>query len=105
MYKAVGLNAVDVDAVTPVHVGPGCVRRDLPSREGLRLWIVDMEPGAQWPHVDNHDLPGEDVFVSSGVLIEGADQYEAGTFIYFDAHSSHQPRTDVGVRLFGINLR
>lgn len=101
--EAIGLNAVAVSGVGRVEVGPGCFRRDLPSRAGMRLWVVEMDPGAQWPRVDRHGEGGEDVFVVSGALIEGERRFEAGTFIHFDAHSSHRPRTDAGVVLFGVN--
>lgn len=95
--------SVCVDQAARVEVGPGCYRKDLPSRNGLRLWIVEMDPGAEWPHVDYHANGGEDVFVAKGVLIEGDIRHEAGTFLQFAPHSSHRPRTDVGVQLFGIN--
>lgn len=105
MVEAVGLNAIAVDKLARVEVGPGCYRRDLPSREGVRIWVVEMDPGAEWPHVDHHDHLGEDVYVSEGAMIEGERRFEAGTFLHFDANSSHRPRTDVGARLFGFNLR
>ena len=102
--RAATLSAVAVDSVAPIEVGPGCWRRDLPSREGLRLWIVDMAPGAQWPHVDQHDGGGEDVLVVNGELIEGDARHGPGTYLNFAPDSAHQPRTETGVRLFGINL-
>jgi hypothetical protein len=97
-------SAVDIDSVTPLEIGEGCYRRDLPSRNGVRIWIVDMEPGAEWPHVDLHDQSGEDVFVFSGELIEGERRLGAGSFLAFSPFSKHRPRTETGVRLFGINL-
>jgi hypothetical protein len=60
---------VDVDAAPEIQVGPGCVRRDLPSRNGVRIWIAD------------------------------------GSFVQFEPHSRHRPRTLTGVRLFGFNLK
>jgi hypothetical protein len=98
------LTSVDVDLTSPVKVGEGCYRRDLPSRNGVRVWIVDIEPGAQWPHVDQHDTFGEDVFVVSGELIEGEEVFSPGTFLAFEPHSKHRPRTTTGVRLFGFNV-
>jgi anti-sigma factor ChrR (cupin superfamily) len=100
-----GLVAVDVDDVPALVVGPGCTRRDLPSGDRVRAWIVDIAAGAQWPWVDRHDVHGEEVYIVSGELIEGDRRYGAGHFLTFGPHSSHHPRTDTGVRLFGINVR
>ena len=88
------------DEVEPVVVGPGCYRRDLPTTGNVRAWVVDMEPGAKWPH-DEH---GEELFVVSGELIEGDERYSAGSYLLYHPGSSHRPRTDTGVRLFGFNL-
>jgi hypothetical protein len=96
---------VDVDAAPEVLVGPGCVRRDMPSRNGVRIWVVDMAPGSEWPRVDVHDGSGEDIFVVRGELIEGDRTIAAGSFVHFAPHSRHRPRTLTGVRLFGFNLR
>ena len=104
IFEPVGLRQVAVDSISPVAVGPGCTRYDLPSRPGIRAWVVDVAPGAIWPHVDRHDHLGEDVFVVSGELIEGDCRYGPGTFLHFDGDSSHRPRSDAGVRLFGFNL-
>ncbi len=98
------INVVDVDAAPEIQVGPGCVRRDLASRGGVRIWIVDMAPGSEWPHVDVHDGYGEDIFVVRGELIEGSRTISAGSFVQFAPHSRHRPRTLTGVRLFGFNL-
>lgn len=95
---------VDVDAASEMQVGPGCVRRDLPSRDGVRIWIVDMAPGSEWPRVDAHDGNGEDIFVVRGEIIEGDRTINAGSFVQFAPHSRHRPRTVTGVRLFGFNL-
>jgi hypothetical protein len=95
-------SSVCVDDVVPVQVGPECLRRDLPSRPGVRAWVVDMAPGAQWPHVDEHDVP-EQIYVVSGDLIEAGIVYRAGSYLSYAAGSSHRPRTKEGVRLFGFN--
>jgi hypothetical protein len=100
-----GLLATRVDGTAVVDVGPGCTRRDLPANDRVRVWVVDMAAGAQWPHVDHHDVHGEVVYVVSGELIEGDRRFGAGHCLTFGPHSRHRPRTDIGVRLFGFNLR
>lgn len=102
--SAAMLTVVDPDHVQPVVVGPGCLRRDLPTAGGLRAWVVDMEPGAEWPHVDQHDEFGEEVFVVSGEMIEGERRVGPGSYLLFGPHSAHRPRTETGVRLFGVNV-
>jgi hypothetical protein len=98
------LDAINPDELEAVEVGPGCFRRDLPAGLGARAWIVDMEPGAQWPHEDVHDEFGEQLFVVRGELIEGDRHFGPGTYLNFRAHSRHRPRTETGVRLFGMNV-
>ena len=94
--------AILIDRVQVVEVGPGCTRRDLPGQPGVRAWIVDMEPGSQWPYVDHHDR-GEAYYVLAGEVIEGEARYRTGTYVSFALESSHQPRTETGVRLLGFN--
>src|SRR4030095_4349209 len=98
------LEAIKVDDVAPVAVGKGCYRRDLPSTSGVRVWIVDILPGAEWPYIDEHDAAGEEVYVVSGELIEGDLRFPAGTYVFFKPGSRHRPRSEKGVRLFGFNL-
>jgi hypothetical protein len=98
------LDAIDPDEINAVEVGPGCIRRDLPAGPAARAWIVEMEPGSQWPYEDVHDETGEQVFVLSGELIEGDRRFGAGTYLNFGPHSRHQPWTEIGVRLFGVNV-
>jgi hypothetical protein len=92
------------DEVEPVSVGAGCYRRDLPTLGNVRAWIVDMDPGAEWPNVDRHGEHGEELFVVSGELIEGDRIYPAGSYLLYHPQSSHRPRTETGVRLFGFNI-
>lgn len=97
------LDVVRVDDVEPAIVGPGCFRRDLPSTNALRVWVVDMSPGSIWPVVDEHDT-GEEVYVASSEIIEGEDRFGAGTYLFFKPGSRHRPRMETGARLFGINV-
>lgn len=93
-----------VDDLTPIEVGPGCLRRDLPSAAGARAWVVDMAPGSRWPRVDVHGEGGEQIYVVSGELIEGDRRFGPGAYLLFGPGSRHRPRTEIGVRLFGVNL-
>ena len=98
------LKSVRIDEVEPIEVGPGCTIRELPSTGGVRVWVVDMAQGSEWPHLDVHDESGEEIFVVSGELIEGDRRFGAGTYLFYAPGSSHRPRTEAGVRLFGFNL-
>ena len=94
------LRAGDAPAVV---VGTGCLRRDLPGIPGVRTWIVEMAPGSRWPHVDHHDT-GEAYYVLEGEVIEGDARFGAGSYVHFAPGSAHRPRTETGVRLFGLNV-
>lgn len=98
-----GLCPVWIDRVAAVEVGPGCHRRDLPGPAGMRVWVVDIAPGCQWPRVDLHGGGGEAFFVVSGEVIEGEQRFGAGSYVAFAPHSQHRPRSETGVRLFGFN--
>jgi dTDP-4-dehydrorhamnose 3,5-epimerase-like enzyme len=98
------LQSMNIDEVAPLVIGPGCYRRDLPSTGAVRVWVVDIDPGSQWPYVDHHDENGEELYVIRGELIEGDRRFGPGTYVLFQPNSSHQPRTETGVRLFGFNL-
>jgi quercetin dioxygenase-like cupin family protein len=98
------ISLVDPFTVAPVQVGPGCLRRDLTAPHGVRVWTVEIAPGAQWPHIDHHDVHGEVVYVLDGELIEGDRRIGAGTYVVFGPNSCHQPRSETGAMLLGFNL-
>jgi len=97
------MQAWDIDAMPARQIGEGCTRRDLPAGRGLRVWVVDMAPGAQWPVFEHHET-GESYYVISGEIIEGDKRLRAGTYVCFAPDSRHRPHTETGVRLIGMNL-
>ncbi|GAA2588272.1 cupin domain-containing protein [Actinomadura fulvescens] len=94
---------VDVDAVPAEEVGPGILVRMLPGMQGIRTWVIDLAPGAQWPGLDVHETYGEAYFVVEGEVIEGDRTYGPGTYVAFGPETSHRPRTETGARAFGFN--
>ncbi|MEU7837854.1 cupin domain-containing protein [Nonomuraea sp. NPDC049129] len=95
--------AVHIDDVEPVEVAPGIIRRRLTATGLARGWLIDFAPGTQWPEVDVHE--GEErYYVLSGEVIEGETRYREGSYVVFAAGSRHQPRTETGARMLGINL-
>ncbi|GGS51065.1 hypothetical protein GCM10010156_06980 [Planobispora rosea] len=95
--------SVDVDGVPPVELGPGVRVRTLPGMPGIRTWVVDLDPGAEWPDLDVHETCGEAYFVVSGEVIEGDRVHGPGTYAAFGPETSHRPRTRTGARVFGFN--
>jgi quercetin dioxygenase-like cupin family protein len=97
------IQVVHVDEIEAAQVAPGIVRRTLPASSRARGWLIDFEPGTEWPEVDHHE--GEErYFVLSGEVIEGEQRHGPGTYVVFAPGTSHRPRTDVGARMLGINL-
>jgi anti-sigma factor ChrR (cupin superfamily) len=95
-------SVIDIDAIEPTQVGPGCSIRELRSAEGLSVWMAELEPGAEWPYRDHHaDVEG--YLVVAGTVVEAGKAYDAGTYIEFPPGSSHRPAAPAGARLFGFN--
>jgi quercetin dioxygenase-like cupin family protein/uncharacterized damage-inducible protein DinB len=70
-------------------------------RDGVKRALeVEMDAGAEWPHLDRHAPGPEEVYVLSGDFDDGANVYRAGTFLHHPAGSSHRPRSSEGCRLF-----
>ncbi|MDO3703213.1 hypothetical protein Q3W71_16190 [Micromonospora sp. C28SCA-DRY-2] len=95
--------AVDVDEVPPVELGPGVQVRALPGMPGIRTWVIDLAPGAEWPDLDRHETYGEAYFVVRGEVVEGDRTHGPGSYVAFGPKTSHRPRTRTGVRAFGFN--
>jgi mannose-6-phosphate isomerase-like protein (cupin superfamily) len=95
---------VDTATVEGVTVADGIVRRSLLSTDHASGWLIEFAPGTQWPAVDHHDTE-ERYFVLSGEVIDGQETYPAGSYVVFPAGSHHQPRTEVGASMLGINIR
>lgn len=80
--------------------GPGIRVHELWSDGMRRALQVELDGGAQWPGLDHH-VPGpEEVFVVAGDFDDGAERYEAGTFLHHPAGTSHSPRSERGCTLF-----
>lgn len=91
-------------AVPAVEVAPGVRRRSMPSCPYLDVWIIEFDPGTQWPEIDHHEN-FEEVYVIDGEFLDQGRTYRGGSFLHFEPGTSHQPRTHTGGRMFGYNLR
>ncbi len=96
------VHAVHIDDVPAVEVCAGIRRYRLPATDFARGWLIDFDPGAQWPEVDHHHTE-ERYFVLSGEIIDNGERYPAGTYVVLAPGSSHRPHTETGARLLGIN--
>jgi hypothetical protein len=79
---------------------PGIRLRPLWTSGAAAAYVLEMDPGTGWPHLDVHEPGPEEVFVLSGVFNDGERDYPAGTFIHAPAGSSHVPQTRTGCTLF-----
>lgn len=95
-------HVVHIDDAAVTDVAPGIVRRTLAETEFARGWLIEFAPGTQWPHVDHHDTE-ERYYVLRGAIIEGDRTHPEGSYVTFPAGSSHQPRTESGATILGIN--
>ncbi|WP_129843180.1 anti-sigma factor [Streptomyces sp. RFCAC02] len=95
--------SVAVDDLPAEDLAPGIRVRALPGMPGIRTWVIDLDPGAEWPEPDVHAAYGEAYFVVAGEIIEGEHTHGPGTYVAFGAGTGHRPRTETGVRAFGFN--
>jgi ChrR Cupin-like domain len=96
-----------LDEVDRADVGNGIVvyrlYRSGPEPDARRALLVTFPPRSRWPGVDVHEPGPEDVYVVSGTfhgLTGAGSTHEAGTFLHFEAGTSHSPSTDTGGELF-----
>lgn len=97
------MQVTNVNDTERVQVTTGIYRQDLPATDRARAWVIDFEPGSEWPSVDVHE-DEERYYVLEGEVIEGDDRHGVGSYVVFAPGSSHRPRTDVGARMLGINI-
>lgn len=95
--------SVDAEALPPMLLGSGCVRRALPAPPGARAWLVDMAPGSEWPWIDRAET-GEAYFVLQGEVIDDEVRHPAGTQVVISPGGRHRPRSETGARLVGFHL-
>ncbi|BBW99445.1 anti-sigma factor [Mycolicibacterium moriokaense] len=89
------------DDVAPIQVFPGITVKPLwEGDNGAKAFVTELEPGAVWGGEDHHGPGPEEVFVVSGVLNDGVQDYPAGTFLHAPAGSWHVPQSVTGCVLF-----
>ena len=93
---------VHIDQIEPVEIAPGITRRSLTATGFARGWLIEFSPGAQWPAIDHHQTE-ERYFVLEGEIIEGDMTYQEGSYVTFPAGSNHQPHSERGARILGLN--
>lgn len=86
-----------INDVETTDVATGITRRALPSGQ-VQARVFDMAPNTMWPSVDHHESD-EFILVVSGELIEGQTRFAAGSYLHYSPGTSHQPRTETGVRI------
>ena len=70
------------------------------SPTGAHANVVEIDPGATWPHRDVHRPGPEEVYVVAGTFNDGARDYPEGTFLHAPAGSWHIPASTSGCTLF-----
>lgn len=87
-------SAADVD---PIELFLGVTIQPLwEGDNGAKALITTIAPGTVWPGEDHHRPGPEEVYVISGVLNDGVNDYPAGTFLHAPAESWHIPQSDQG---------
>jgi hypothetical protein len=96
-----------VGAVEASDVGNGIIVHRLyrsgSELDARRALLVTFPAGSIWPGVDVHDPGPEDVYIVSGTfhgLAGEGSTHGPGTFLHFEAGTSHTPSTETGGELF-----
>jgi hypothetical protein len=100
---ATAVGAVAVEAVEPMPIASGVLRRHLPAAPGAQAWWIDLAPDAVWPGAGPEDT-GATCLVLDGEVIDGDLRHSAGTVLVFAPGGRPPLRSDTGVRLFGVQL-
>jgi anti-sigma factor ChrR (cupin superfamily) len=89
-----------IDDAPVRHVADGIRTRRLWGEPGRpRALLVELDAGLTWPELDVHEPGPELVYVLSGDFSDGDVVHEAGTFLRYEAGTSHQPSTVRGCRM------
>ncbi|OBJ06384.1 cupin domain-containing protein [Mycobacterium sp. 1465703.0] len=87
--------------VEPVEIFPGItVQRLWRGENGANAIVTTIAAGAVWGDEDHHSPGPEEIYVVSGVLNDGVNNYPAGTFLHAPAGSWHIPQSPTGCVLF-----
>lgn len=99
--NASGYTWTSANDVEPVQIFPGIIAKQLwQGDNGAKAVITTIDPGAVWGGEDHHSPGPEEVYVISGVLNDGVNDYPAGTFLHAPAGSWHVPQSVQGCELF-----
>lgn len=98
------IQAVQVDAVKPVEVAPGVIRRHLPGAGRSTGWLYDLVPGIEWPESDLHRGEGRCYYVLFGEITTADRQLGPGSYLVIAPDDPFRPRTATGARLLGVSI-
>ena len=98
-----GVTSINWKDVEAVELCPGIFERKLWAGEnGSWAAVYEFAPGAKFPGIDLHENGPEQIYVISGVLSGGKEDYREGDFIHQPKDSSHAPYSDTGCTLLVI---
>ncbi|MFB9658315.1 anti-sigma factor [Glycomyces mayteni] len=98
------IQSVQVDAVKPVEVAPGVIRRHLPGAGPSDGWLYDLVPGIEWPESDLHPGLARTYYILFGEITFNDRHLGPGAYLVLTPGDPFRPRTTTGARLLGITL-
>jgi hypothetical protein len=105
MHKARSdIQSVQVDAVKPVEVAPGVIRRHLPGAGPSNGWLYDLVPGVEWPESDLHPGLARSYYVLFGEITDDHHHFGPGSYLVLTPGDPFRPHTSTGARLLGTSL-